>query len=63
MPNLESRVGSIRWVAHWQRLVGALNISRPLSADNGLWTGDLGFAVYLWQCISEDSGFPTMDFF
>ena len=28
-----------------------------------LWTGDLGFAVYLWQCISEDSGFPTADFF
>jgi hypothetical protein len=28
-----------------------------------LWTGDLGFAVYLWQCIIEVSGFPTMDFF
>jgi lantibiotic modifying enzyme len=28
-----------------------------------LWTGDLGFAVYLWQCITMQSGFPTMDFF
>jgi hypothetical protein len=28
-----------------------------------LWTGDLGFAVYLWQCIVKESGFPTMDFF
>ncbi len=28
-----------------------------------LWTGDLGFAVYLLQCIEADSGFPTMDFF
>jgi hypothetical protein len=28
-----------------------------------LWTGDLGFAIFLWQCISEESGFPTMDFF
>ena len=28
-----------------------------------LWTGDLGFAVYLWNCITMQSGFPTMDFF
>jgi hypothetical protein len=28
-----------------------------------LWTGDLGFAVYLSQCISKKAGFPTMDFF
>jgi hypothetical protein len=28
-----------------------------------LWTGDLGFAVYLSQCISKEAGFPTMDFF
>jgi hypothetical protein len=27
-----------------------------------LWTGDLGFAVYLLQCIAAESGFPTMDF-
>jgi hypothetical protein len=28
-----------------------------------LWTGDLGFAVYLWQCIAVEPGFPTTDFF
>jgi len=28
-----------------------------------LWTGDLGFGTYLWQCITAESGFPTMDFF
>lgn len=28
-----------------------------------LWTGDLGFAVYLRHCIAVESGFPTMDFF
>jgi hypothetical protein len=28
-----------------------------------LWTGDLGFAVYLLQCIAVESDFPTMDFF
>jgi hypothetical protein len=27
-----------------------------------LWTGDLGFAVYLLQCLTAQSGFPTMDF-
>lgn len=30
----------------------------------GLWTGDLGFAIYLQQCITtEGVGFPTTDFF
>lgn len=28
-----------------------------------LWTGDLGLAVYLWDCISGEARFPTMDVF
>jgi lantibiotic modifying enzyme len=28
-----------------------------------LWTGDLGLAVYLWDCINEGASFPTIDFF
>jgi len=41
---------------------------RRLKAQYGqgwftLWTGDLGFAVYLSQCISKKAGFPTIDFF
>jgi len=28
-----------------------------------LWTGDLGMAVYLWNCINEEANFPTIDFF
>jgi hypothetical protein len=28
-----------------------------------LWTGDLGFAVYLWDCIREQPAFPTLDVF
>lgn len=28
-----------------------------------LWTGDLGLAVYLWDCIRSEPGFPTMDIF
>lgn len=26
-----------------------------------LWTGDIGLAVYLWQCIGGGSAIPTMD--
>lgn len=28
-----------------------------------LWTGDLGFAIYLWDCLSADPRFPTLDVF
>lgn len=28
-----------------------------------LWTGDLGLAVYLWDCIHGEAKFPTMDVF
>ena len=28
-----------------------------------LWTGDLGLAIYLWNCINATDGFPTLDNF
>jgi lantibiotic modifying enzyme len=28
-----------------------------------LWTGDPGFAVYLWDCIRGEAAFPTLDVF
>ena len=28
-----------------------------------LWTGDVGLAVYLWDCINGEAKFPTMDVF
>jgi hypothetical protein len=28
-----------------------------------LWTGDPGFAIYLWDCIRGGDRFPTMDIF
>ena len=28
-----------------------------------LWTGDLGVAVYLWDCLNGQANFPTMDVF
>jgi hypothetical protein len=28
-----------------------------------LWTGDPGFAIYLWDCIHGTAAFPTLDVF
>ena len=28
-----------------------------------LWTGDLGFAIYLWDCVRANAQFPTLDVF
>jgi hypothetical protein len=28
-----------------------------------LWTGDLGLAIYLWDCIRISAKFPTLDVF
>ena len=28
-----------------------------------LWTGDIGLAVYLWDCITGEPRFPTIDVF
>jgi hypothetical protein len=28
-----------------------------------LWTGDLGLAIYLRDCIAAKAGFPTIDVF
>ncbi len=28
-----------------------------------LWTGDLGLAVYLWDCIRGTAKFPTLEVF
>jgi hypothetical protein len=28
-----------------------------------LWTGDLGFAIYLRDCIGAQAHFPTLDVF
>ena len=28
-----------------------------------LWTGDAGFAIYLWDCVQATSRFPTLDVF
>ena len=32
-------------------------------ARYSLWTGDLGFAIYLWDCLRAAGSFPTLDVF
>jgi predicted esterase len=63
------RTGDEKWL-HRARAFAMHGIEQyqRLKATHGqgwytLWTGDLGFAVYLWNCITTESGFPTMDFF
>ena len=29
---------------------------------HSLWTGDAGFAVYLWHCVRGKGGFPPLVF-
>jgi Lanthionine synthetase C-like protein len=41
---------------------------RETSAELGrgrysLWTGDIGLAVYLWDCLTTEPAFPTIDVF
>jgi hypothetical protein len=66
---LHRRFGDARWLGRARafamrgieqteaerRAVGHMRFS--------LWTGDLGFAVYLWHCIQGAGGFPTLDEF
>ena len=28
-----------------------------------LWTGDVGLAIYLWDCLTAEPQFPTIDVF
>ncbi|HEY6132884.1 MAG TPA: LanC-like protein [Rubrivivax sp.] len=32
-------------------------------ARHSLWTGDLGVACFLWNCVQGDAAFPTLDVF
>ena len=32
-------------------------------ARYSLWTGDPGFAIYLWDCLRAEAEFPTLDVF
>jgi hypothetical protein len=66
---LYRRTGDERWLDRARRFaVHAVGQSeRALEADGrrkySLWTGDLGLAVFLWDCVRAGSEFPTLDVF
>jgi hypothetical protein len=62
------RTGDERWLERARRFaMHALVQVASARAKYGrgryaLWLGDIGVAVYLWQCLHGTSGLPTLDF-
>jgi hypothetical protein len=66
---LYRRTGDLKWLdrARAFAMHGIAQTEAELSqygqARYSLWTGDLGFAIYLWHCLRETAAFPTLDVF
>jgi hypothetical protein len=66
---LYQRTGDIKWLKRAQAF--AMHGIAQTEADEAthgqlrysLWTGDLGFAIYLWDCLRGKAAFPTLDVF
>jgi hypothetical protein len=66
---LHRRTGDARWldrarafamtaIAQFQQARDAFGQGRY-----ALWTGDVGLAIYLWDCLTTEPHFPTIDVF
>jgi hypothetical protein len=66
---LYARTGDDRWLHRARRFaMHAIDQCDRALAKYGqrkfsLWTGDLGLAIYLWDCIRATAKFPTLDIF
>jgi len=66
---LYKRTGDARWLQRARAFaMHGIRQTEAHAAQYGrlrysLWTGDLGFAVYLWDCIRGEAQFPTLDVF
>ncbi len=66
---LYKRTGDEKWLAYARAF--AMHAIAQSEADcvahgmrrYSLWTGDLGLAVYLWDCLKAHAAFPTLDVF
>ncbi len=66
---LYARTGDDRWLDRARRF--AMHAIERCDRDVkkygqrkfSLWTGDLGLAIYLWDCIRANAKFPTLDVF
>jgi Lanthionine synthetase C-like protein len=62
-----ARTGDERWLGRARRFaVHALDQVRRLRADRGrgrysLWTGDLGVAIYVADCLEGRAAYPFFD--
>lgn len=61
------RTGNLLWLER-ARAFAMHGIAQTESAAQqhgqmrySLWTGDIGFAIYLWDCIQAQARFPTLD--
>jgi hypothetical protein len=66
---LYQRTGDPLWL-HRARAFAMHGIAQTAAArakhgqgQYSLWTGDLGFAIYLWDCLTGTPRFPTLDVF
>jgi peptidoglycan/LPS O-acetylase OafA/YrhL len=66
---LYRRTGDIKWLARARAFamhgIAQTQVDRHQYGQGrySLWTGDVGFAVYLWHCLRETAAFPTLDVF
>jgi hypothetical protein len=66
---LYQRTGDPRWLARARAFAmhGMAQVERDAAhygqGRYSLWTGDPGFAIYLWDCIRAEAAFPTLDVF
>ena len=66
---LYQRTGDPRWLERARAF--AMHGIEQMQADASqygqmrysLWTGDPGFAIYLWDCLRGTAAFPTLDVF
>jgi hypothetical protein len=66
---LYRRTGDTRWLDRARAF--AMHGIAQTEADHeqyrqgrySLWTGDVGFAIYLWDCLQGTAAFPTLDVF
>ncbi|MEP6679549.1 MAG: LanC-like protein, partial [Betaproteobacteria bacterium] len=66
---LHRRTGDARWLARARAFamhgIGQTEAEaqRRGMMRHSLWTGDAGFAIYLWDCLQGTARFPTLDVF
>jgi hypothetical protein len=66
---LHRRTGDPRWLERARAFaMASIDQVKDARATYGrgrysLWTGDPGVAIYLWDCITAEPAFPTIDIF